>query len=54
MKFEVDNIGLVDGDNICREISKWIDELDGSIFDSVIAETLSTVIDIIIDNMEPA
>lgn len=54
MKFEVDNIGLVDGDGVCAEINAWINELDGSIVDSIIAETLSTVIDIIIDNMETA
>lgn len=54
MKFEVDNIGLVNGDRVYAELQKWLAELDGGIIDSIIGETIDTVIDILIENMELA
>lgn len=41
-----------DGQAILDEIIRWRAELDSSLIDSVIYETLETVIDMIYDNSE--
>jgi len=41
-----------DGQTILDEIIQWRAELDNSLIDSVVYETLETVIDIIYDNSE--
>lgn len=41
-----------DFQNVMDEIMKWKEELDGTLIDSIINETLETVIDIILDNSE--
>lgn len=49
---EYEPIKCSDGQAILNEIIKWKAELDSDIIDSVIYETLETVIDIIYDNSE--
>lgn len=41
-----------DGQSILNEILQWRAELDNGITDSIVYETLETVIDIIYDNSE--
>lgn len=51
-KLEYSPIVNTDGQKILNEIIEWKAELDGSIVDSIVYETLETVIDIIYDNSE--
>ena len=51
-KLEYSPIVNTDGQKILNEIIEWKAELDGSIDDSIVYETLETVIDIIYDNSE--
>jgi len=41
-----------DGQSILNEILEWRAELDSTIADSIVYETLETIIDIIYDNSE--
>lgn len=51
-KLEYSPIVNTNGQKILNEIIKWKAELDGSVIDSIVYETLETVIDIIYDNSE--
>ena len=51
-KMVCDPIKNTDGQTILEEILKWRAELDSSLIDSIIYETLDTVIDIIYENSE--
>lgn len=51
-KLEYSPIINTDGQKVLNEIIKWRAELDNSVIDSIIYETLETVIDIIYDNSE--
>lgn len=51
-KLEYNSVVNTDGQKILNEIIEWKAELDNSIVDSIVYETLETVIDIIYDNSE--
>ncbi len=51
-KLEYSPVINTDGQKILNEIIEWKAELDDSIVDSIVYETLETVIDIIYDNSE--
>ncbi len=51
-KLVISPIKNTDGQAILDEIIRWRAELDSSLIDSVIYETLETVIDMIYDNSE--
>ena len=46
------NVTNTDGQKVLEELYRWIDELDGTMVDSITEEILETVIDIIYDNSE--
>ena len=47
-------VRIIDSDfqSIIEEIIEWKNELDGDLIDSIVNETLETVLDIIFDNSE--
>lgn len=49
MKLEITNLGMVDGNHVVDELLRWRDELDGGIVDTIIYETIDTVLDILIE-----
>lgn len=51
-KLEYNPVINTDGQKILNEIIEWKAELDNGIVDSIVYETLETVIDIIYDNSE--
>ncbi|MCQ2770960.1 MAG: hypothetical protein MJ236_04090 [Clostridia bacterium] len=51
MKLEYENIGMVDGDAIIKELLEWQSELDNSLGEEAIYAALETVIDIVVANI---
>ena len=51
-KLDLSCIKSFDAQQVIKELVQWQGELDSSVIDSIIYNTLDTVIDIIIDNCE--